>query len=422
MKFIFTIIIFIFFNSLSFSQNKKNIDLSSPFFYLKVARYPTTNIDSSKIDIHINIPYSSIQFLKKKNFFEANYELTFTIQTQNNIPINRLSKQYIAKVDDFNDTHSSLVTDMIKESLILFNEDSKLLVELMDLDTRKIFRKEIDISLDDFINDEVISDLILVNLNKVNLLFNNGFPVIPPMISDIDTSINIFYEAISRKKLFNFIHYRISSTSNETILLDSIEILDSNLVFKDILNIPISNKIKSNFNVQLSFNKIDEESSNQFISSIMIKSNFMGMTSYINDIDEAIEQMRYIAFTDELKKIFKNKNIKKEDKLLEFWKKRDPTPETKENELMNEYYRRVSFANSQFQTWQKGWKTSMGMIFILFGPPDNIEKNMSDINGREYQRWNYIRINRSFTFLDYNGFGEFELLDPYNSTYGTRWR
>ena len=154
----------------------------------------------------------------------------------------------------------------------------------------------------------------------------------------------------------------------------------------------------------------------------MIKSNFMGMTSYISDIDEAIEQMRYIAFTDELKKIFKNKNIKKEDKLLEFWKKRDPTPETKENELMNEYYRRVSFANSQFQTWQKGWKTSMGMIFILFGPPDNIEKNMSDINGREYQRWNYIRINRSFTFLDYNGFGEFELLDPYNSTYGTRWR
>ena len=128
MKFIFTIIIFIFFNSLSFSQNKKNIDLSSPFFYLKVARYPTTNIDSSKIDIHINIPYSSIQFLKKKNFFEANYELTFTIQTQNNIPINRLSKQYIAKVNDFNDTHSSLVTDMIKESLILFNEYSKLLV------------------------------------------------------------------------------------------------------------------------------------------------------------------------------------------------------------------------------------------------------------------------------------------------------
>ncbi len=423
MKFIFTIIIIIVFNSLSFSQPKKNNDNSGPFFYLNLSRYPTNNIDSTKIDLHINIPYSSIQFLKKKDNFEANYELTYTIQSQDDIPITRLSKEYIAKVDDFNDTYSSLITDMVKETIILFNENSKLFVELMDLDTRKIFRKQIDISLENFKKDDIISDLILIDINKENSLFENGFPIIPPMISDIDSSINIFYEAISRNASFNFIYYRISSLTNETIISDSIQIANTNLVFNNILNIPISDKIKSNFKVQLSYEKIyDDSSTEQFISSITIKSNFMGMTSFVNDIDEAIDQLRYIAFTDELKKIFKNKNITKEEKLKEFWEKRDPTPETKQNELMNEYYRRVSFANNQFQTWQKGWKTSMGMIFILFGPPDNIEKNMSDINGREYQRWNYIRINRSFTFLDYNGFGEFELLDPYNSTYGTRWR
>ena len=423
MKFIFTIIIIIVFNSLSFSQPKKNNDNSGPFLYLNLSRYPTNNIDSTKIDLHINIPYSSIQFLKKKDNFEANYELTYTIQSQDDIPITRLSKEYIAKVDDFNDTYSSLITDMVKETIILFNENSKLFVELMDLDTRKIFRKQIDISLENFKKDDIISDLILIDINKENSLFENGFPIIPPMISDIDSSINIFYEAISRNASFNFIYYRISSLTNETIISDSIQIANTNLVFNNILNIPISDKIKSNFKVQLSYEKIyDDSSTEQFISSITIKSNFMGMTSFVNDIDEAIDQLRYIAFTDELKKIFKNKNITKEEKLKEFWEKRDPTPETKQNELMNEYYRRVSFANNQFQTWQKGWKTSMGMIFILFGPPDNIEKNMSDINGREYQRWNYIRINRSFTFLDYNGFGEFELLDPYNSTYGTRWR
>ena len=422
MKFIFTIIIIVF-NSLSFTQPKKNNDNSGPFFYLNLSRYPTNNIDSTKINLHINIPYSSIQFLKKKDNFEANYELTYTIQSEDDIPITRLSKQYIAKVDDFNDTYSSLITDMVKETIILFNENSKLFVELMDLDTRKIFRKQIDISLDDFKKNDIISDLILIDINKKNSLFENGFPIIPPMISDIDSSINIFYEAISRNTSFNFIYYRISSLTNETIISDSIQIANTDLVFNNILNIPISDKIKSNFNVQLSYERIYDDSSNEeFISSITIKSNFMGMTSFVNDIDEAIEQLRYIAFTDELKKIFKNKNITKEEKLKEFWEKRDPTPETKQNELMNEYYRRVSFANNQFQTWQKGWKTSMGMIFILFGPPDNIEKNMSDINGREYQRWNYIRINRSFTFLDYNGFGEFELLDPYNSTYGTRWR
>ena len=113
MKFIFTIIIIIVFNSLSFSQPKKNNDNSGPFFYLNLSRYPTNNIDSTKINLHINIPYSSIQFLKKKDNFEANYELTYTIQSQDDIPITRLSKQYIAKVDDFNDTYSSLITDMV---------------------------------------------------------------------------------------------------------------------------------------------------------------------------------------------------------------------------------------------------------------------------------------------------------------------
>ena len=423
MKINFLIIIFFSITSLIFSQKRIDNKESAPFFHLNAIRYPINNLDSSRVDIHIKIPYSSIQFIKQDSNFVSQYELTFAILNLDNLPIKRLSKQYIAKVGDFEDTYSSLITDMVLESIILSNDVFKLNVELMDLDTRKIFRKNIEIELNIFKNNKVISDLILLDLKNKNSLFKDGFPVIPPMVSDIDSSINIYYETISRNNLTDYIYYKISSTLEEDILKDSIQIIDSNLVFKNILNIPITEKMNSTFKVDLSYDRLfDDSLEDNMISSVLIKSDFMGMTSFVNDIDEAIEQLRYIAFTDEIKKLFKNKTITKEDKLKEFWTKRDPTPETQKNELMNEYYKRVSFANKQFQTWQKGWKSSMGMIFILFGPPDNIEKNMSDINGREYQRWNYIRINRSFTFLDYNGFGEFELLDPYNSTYGTRWR
>ena len=45
----------------------------------------------------------------------------------------------------------------------------------------------------------------------------------------------------------------------------------------------------------------------------------------------------------------------------------DPTPSTEHNELMEEYYRRVSYSNENFDGWKDGWETDRGMIYILFG-------------------------------------------------------
>lgn len=152
----------------------------------------------------------------------------------------------------------------------------------------------------------------------------------------------------------------------------------------------------------------------------MVESRWRGLTSHVSNVDDAIDQARYIASSKEYKKLKKAKRGKKEQIFKEFWQKRDPSPDTPENELMNEYYRRVQYTNSKFGSWQNGWKTPMGMIFILFGPPDDIEINLHARDGRSYQRWHYYAISRSFLFIDFNGFGDYELVEPYNSPYGTR--
>ena len=86
---------------------------------------------------------------------------------------------------------------------------------------------------------------------------------------------------------------------------------------------------------------------------------------------------------------------------------------------MNEYFKRVQYADEKFGSFRDGWKTSMGMIFILFGPPDDIEVNLFGPSGRSYQIWHYYVINRKFEFVDYNGFGEYELVGGYSSPYGS---
>src|SRR4029453_16313153 len=57
----------------------------------------------------------------------------------------------------------------------------------------------------------------------------------------------------------------------------------------------------------------------------------------------------------------------------QFWKRRDPTPETTRNESMLEFLRRVRYSEQHFQGFGPGWRSDMGRIYIKFGAPDHTE-------------------------------------------------
>jgi GWxTD domain-containing protein len=59
----------------------------------------------------------------------------------------------------------------------------------------------------------------------------------------------------------------------------------------------------------------------------------------------------------------------------QFWARRDPTPDTPENEFKEEHYRRIAYANNHFASKVPGWKTDRGRIYILYGPPDEIDSH-----------------------------------------------
>ena len=103
----------------------------------------------------------------------------------------------------------------------------------------------------------------------------------------------------------------------------------------------------------------------------------------------------------------------KKEKFIKFWKQRDPSPATTENEIMNEYYKRIRYSNEHFSGFMDGWKTDMGMVFILFGPPNDIERHPFEIQSKPYEIWYYYEINRTFVFVDETGFGDYRLLTPY---------
>ena len=89
--------------------------------------------------------------------------------------------------------------------------------------------------------------------------------------------------------------------------------------------------------------------------------------------------------TDEERAAFKQlSNDEERDNFIEaFWQRRDPTPDTEENEYKEEHYRRIAYANEHFAAGIPGWKSDRGRIYIIYGPADEVESHPA---GGTYQR------------------------------------
>ncbi len=96
------------------------------------------------------------------------------------------------------------------------------------------------------------------------------------------------------------------------------------------------------------------------------------------------EDVAYVI-TDEERAAFKRLGTadEREQFIEQFWIRRDPTPDSPENEYKEEHYRRIAYANEHYASGIPGWKTDRGRIYIMFGPPDEVESHPS---GGSYER------------------------------------
>jgi GWxTD domain-containing protein len=109
----------------------------------------------------------------------------------------------------------------------------------------------------------------------------------------------------------------------------------------------------------------------------------------------------------------------RENFIENFWRRRDPDPDTEENEFREQYYERIAYANEHYTSGIPGWKSDRGRIYIMWGKPDEIESHPS---GGAYDRPSYEGGGSTTTYpfeiwwyrhLDGPGDGiEIEFVDP----------
>ena len=131
----------------------------------------------------------------------------------------------------------------------------------------------------------------------------------------------------------------------------------------------------------------------------------------------------YIITPEEKKAFDALKSDEERENFIEnFWRRRDPNPDTEENEYRDQYYERIAYANEHFASGIPGWKTDRGRIYIAWGKADSVESHPS---GGSYDRPSYEGGGSTTTYpfeiwfyrhLDNVGDGiEIEFVDPTGS-------
>ncbi|MCI0699428.1 GWxTD domain-containing protein [candidate division KSB1 bacterium] len=139
------------------------------------------------------------------------------------------------------------------------------------------------------------------------------------------------------------------------------------------------------------------------------RSEFATMSE--KELNADFDMARYIARQEEKKAYASLKNPDgKRQYLFEFWQRQDPTPGTPGNEFRVEYQRRLQHTNDNFRSYTRpGWKTDRGRVYILYGPPNDVERFPNNPLSYSYEIWHYDNIEGGviFVFADLQEFGEY---------------
>ncbi|CUU04571.1 GWxTD domain-containing protein [Candidatus Thermokryptus mobilis] len=410
--------------AVSFAQVETSLprSYSEPQFYFNALNFAgDLSENESRVDLYVQVPYEFLQFTKGDNYYSAKYEVTVSIFTPKGKLVTEKGWTHEVKTNNFNETISRAYWDVSSSFIKLPLGDYKISVQVIDLDTKRGFRKEGFVTVRNFTKNPItMSDIMMVSSVKIENETKTIIPNISKTITstnqnfylffevynntDKDDSINITYKInrIKKKKKIESINvYSGGATEFVKPGKNSIivEVKNPNLGFGDYV-IFVEARLKSN-------------SDNYSIAQTPFLVRWHEFPELISDLDKAIEQLVYIAKPEEINYIKSAQDeAEKERRFLEFWRKKDPTPNTLKNELMEEYYGRVKYANEHFSHYIEGWKTDMGMVYIIFGPPSSVDRHPFDIDSKPYEIWYYYEINRRFIFLDETGFGDYRLITP----------
>jgi len=418
MKKIF-IILFLSVSLLAQVENRVEKTGTLPVFFYDLLIYKSTQPSKTRVDIYIEVPYKVIQFVKSAKGFTAGYSITISIfDEEGERMITERSWNETVNSKDFESTSSLRNYYLSYKTFDLTPGKYSFRCEVTDQDSKKNYVRQEVFDIRDFNYPIAVSDLLLITKQIEVEGKKKMIPNVSRNVASQKDGVNLYFEVYCDTPRSIKVEYQIFDTK-ENNLFTAAE--DKTLEAKiNQVDYSIGNTELPMGEYKVVVNLKDKEDNLLASVSKVFYSRWVGMPSSVKDLDKAIEQLVYIAKESEQDDI-EDLPTKEErqKKYIDFWKAKDPTPNTEENEVFEEYYRRIEYSNVHFKHYIEGWKTDMGMIYITLGPPNNVERHPFEFDSKPYEVWDYYDINKRFIFVDQTGFGDYRLITP---VYGSWWR
>lgn len=384
-----------------------------PRYFEELLDFSSGNKSTTRVDIFIQLPYPSVQFVAGNNKFHAIYTITLSILDEDKAKLIE-EKTWSSKLEvkNFNETVSKKNYTLNMKSFYLKPGNYVLRTSVYDKESNREMPLEKKFTVRNLSGNFALSDIMLLSKLDEEKGKSKISPNVSQNVAYMEKGLPIFYELYSDNPRTVSLVYEIYNQKKETVFSDTAKKnLDTGktqmfYILKD-----------SSFSMgyyTLELTALDTAGKELASVKSAFYSRWIGMPVSITDLDKAVDELVYIASSSEISKMKNAKTSKEKSDLFKaFWKKLDPTPSTQENEVFDEYYRRIAYANAHFSRYFAGWQSDMGMVFVLLGPPDSIDRHPFEIDSKPYVVWSYYELNRNFIFIDDTGFGDYRLITPF---------
>jgi GWxTD domain-containing protein len=387
-------------------QKKRNIEQ----FYLSAVTKQNDSSDSINVIVYMQIPNYALQFIKKDTMFVANYEATIALQDKKGNQVGRVIWQDSLFINDYIESTSLNKGTSLMADFAVSPGSYRYYGSLYDNDTRNTGEIKEKLNLSKYDDDLFLHNpFLLINQNGYWGFNDNLIPSLSKSANDISNGILMYLSGRIQPGEYT-IGSKLTSSSKDVVWEETIVDTSENNWFERYVRVP-AEALQDGISFEFSASVIQNGKTSTESSQVSVRRP--GVSHLISDIDRALDQMNYILNTQEKASLKRTSKKKREELFREFWESRDPTPGTVHNELMEEYYKRIAYANEHFTGVSGGWKSDMGMIYTLFGAPDDVERTVMSGSRGNNEIWYYYRISRSFIFEDIDGFGHYRLKTPF---------
>ncbi len=388
----------------------------------EVVSLSSDNYGKSKIAVSIKAPYEFLVFTRSpertSKDFIGSFDISIEIFDKDMNSIDRKIKQEILEL---NSEEKKLLHDKFYEASFNFDVnpgDYKIIIELNDRESDKSVRKEIKSFKAKDYKSKTISDISFLqqqndSLNLSNFSNNVSFgenTLIYAEMSGYDPNqdkLNLKIIRINEKKRDSVFSIDIPS---ENIYKKSHDNTHNNS--KDLNLYTIKFPLKTD-TLEISKYELlieDTQQSKVPVSKKEFEVVWYKMPFSLRDFDMAQKQLKLITNEKEFDELRSGSKTVQREKFLEFWKKKDPTPNTLYNELMTEFFKRVDFAMMNYSSVQTpdGSETDRGKTYILYGKPDNVDRKLIP-NEAPVEVWSYTKLSKKYIFIDESRQGNYKL-------------